>query len=142
MSPAQASLPGTLGAPDHNVGIAVRLPRSTSAAHGARHIVKQRFGELLAEQMLDDALLVVSELVTNAVLHGTGDIELRLAFDGQRLTGEVTDEGILFTGRARELDRHEAGGRGLDLVGSIADTWGLRERSARVWFEILVQRPL
>lgn len=81
MPPAEA-LPPFVGDPGLDGGFAVRLPRASTAAGAARHVVKQHFNDLLADETLDDALLVVSELVTNALLHGAGDIELRVAFDG------------------------------------------------------------
>jgi anti-sigma regulatory factor (Ser/Thr protein kinase) len=142
MRPAEAFSPSTLGAPDRGGGIAVRLPRSTSAAYVARQVVKQRWGAVLARDTLDDVLLVVSELVTNAVLHGAGDIDLRLAFDGRCVSGEVSDEGAHLSQALRLHDRDAAGGQGLRLVEHLADRWGMHERIARVWFEILVRRPL
>jgi anti-sigma regulatory factor (Ser/Thr protein kinase) len=139
MRPAQA-LPPFTGDPGHDGGFAVRLPRARSAAGAARHVVKKHFNDLLADETLDDALLVVSELVTNALLHGAGDIELRVAFDGQRVKGEVTDEGMRFTQPLREHDLAQIGGHGLYLVGCIADSWGRGEGSNHVWFEILAPR--
>jgi len=139
MSPAEA-LPPFVGDPGLDSGFAVRLPRAPTAAGSARHVVKKHFNDLLADETLDDALLVVSELVTNALRHGDGDIELRVAFDGQRLRGEVTDQGIRFTQPLREHASGQIGGHGLHLVGCIADSWGRGEGSTHVWFEILVQR--
>jgi anti-sigma regulatory factor (Ser/Thr protein kinase) len=138
MSPADA-LPPLVGS-GLDDGFAVRLPRAAASAGAARRVVIKHFGELLAQATLDDALLVVSELVTNALLHGEGDIELRLAFDGQRVTGEVTDEGMRFTRPLRENGSGQIGGHGLYLVGCIASSWGLGEGSTHVWFEILAQR--
>lgn len=142
MPPAEASRPRARAAPAHDLGVVVRLPRSPRAAHGARQAVRERFGDLLARDTLDDALLVVSELVTNAVLHGQGDIELHLDFDGQRVSGEVRDEGVGCAQQLRERRLDDGGGRGLGLVGQIADSWGLHEGPNHVWFQILAQRPL
>ncbi|MEA2187656.1 MAG: hypothetical protein QOK16_2667 [Solirubrobacteraceae bacterium] len=137
MSPAEALPPVT--PPDAELdSFALRLPNGVSAAGGARRIVKKRFGDVLATETLDDALLVVSELVTNAVQHGAGAIELRIDFDGRRVTGDVSDEGLRFTQSVRTTHRpDEIVGHGLDLVERIANSWGLGEGSSRVWFEIL-----
>jgi two-component sensor histidine kinase len=76
--------------------------------------------------------------VTNAVQHGAGAIELRIDFDGRRVTGDVSDEGLRFTQSVRNIHRpDEIGRHGLDLVERIANSWGLGEGSSRVWFEIL-----
>jgi len=118
-----------------------RLPSTPDAAGAARRVVSKLVGEQMAQEMLDDALLVISELVTNAVLHGNGDIEVRLAFDGQRVRGDVTDEGKRFTQQQPEHDPEQVGGHGLFLVSRIADRWGLHADTSGVWFEIL-ERPL
>jgi serine/threonine-protein kinase RsbW len=115
----------------------VHLPHAAGAAGAARRVVKKRLGDVLAQEALDDALLVVSELVTNAVQHGAGDIELRIDFDGRRVTGDVNDEGMPFTQSPRAHGADQIGGHGLNLVARIANSWGLREGSSRVWFEIL-----
>jgi anti-sigma regulatory factor (Ser/Thr protein kinase) len=88
MSPADTSLAPT----DSDVGgvadIAVRLPRDRTTAAAARRLLRTRLGRVVPEEALDDALIVVSELVSNAVVHGSGEIELRIAFDGTRVTGD------------------------------------------------------
>jgi hypothetical protein len=137
MSPGQVSSQFTRGGPVPYVSFAVRLPRANEAAGAARHVVKQRLGDLLAEEALADTLLVVSDLVSDAVLDGHGDIELRIAFDGQRVSGDVSDDGIRVT---RSLPRHDPDHAGISLLGTIADSWGLHEGSNHVWFEILANR--
>jgi anti-sigma regulatory factor (Ser/Thr protein kinase) len=100
-------------------------------------LVTRRFGDLLREEPLDDVLLVVSELVTNAVLYGHGHIELRLAFDGPHLMGAVSDEGPGFTQTLPLVDPARIGGHGLYIVGRVADAWGRGEGPANIWFRIL-----
>lgn len=140
MSPARVPAPFAFGDAGLDVSFAVRLPRADGAASIARQAVNKHLGDLLAEVALGDTLLVVSELVTNAVLDGNGDIELRIAFDGQRVTGDVIDEGIRFSPQPRTHGSCHAAGDGISLMGSIADSWGLQEGSNHVWFEILADR--
>lgn len=137
MSPAHVSPQFTRASSATDVSFAVRLPRANEAAGAARHIVKQRLGDLLAEEALADTLLVVSDLVSDAVLDGRGEIELRITFDGRRVTGGVTDEGTRAT---TSLQRHHPDDVGTSLLGSIADSWGRQEESNHVWFEILAAR--
>ena len=141
MPPVDASPPATRVVPGLDDAFAVRLAPAKGAASAARDVVKQRFGDLLAQETMDDALLVVSELVTNAVLHGEGQIELRMHFDGQRVTGDVTDEGTHFMPPQRAHAAGQIGGHGVYLVGRIANSWGRREGSSHVWFEILGPGP-
>ena len=90
---------------------------------------------------MDDVLLVVSELATNAVLHGIGDVELRIAFDGRCVTGSVADAGTGFERAPREQPHTRIGGNGLYLVERVASRWGVGEGTAHVWFEIPRRRP-
>ncbi|NYI03379.1 ATP-binding protein [Allostreptomyces psammosilenae] len=72
-----------------------------------------------------DALLVVSELVGNGVLHGAGDVTLRLHRDADLLRIAVTDTGS-GTPAPRYPDPHETNGRGLVIVDELtAGRWGV-----------------
>jgi two-component sensor histidine kinase len=68
------------------------------------------------------ATLVVSELVTNALVHAPGPIGLRAAIRGDVLHIAVEDTGIGVP-RCREPDEH--GGRGLQIVAALALDWGI-----------------
>lgn len=94
----------------------------------------------------DDVLLCVSELVTNAVLHGVPPgrgfrLHLYLEPADGILRIEVHDSG---DGEVRLADSWadsgEEGGRGLRLVAAFADKWGVGERSPGkvVWCEFEV----
>jgi two-component sensor histidine kinase len=83
-----------------------------------------------------DARLLVSELVTNSVRHGGGEM-ITVHIDMERagiLRCEVIDDGHGFVPRGR--DERLVGGWGLDLVEQIAESWGVREGSTHVWFEL------
>ena len=122
--------------------VAVRLKRHPGAVGDARSILRSNLGTVLAKETLDDVLIVVSELVTNAVLYGQGDgIALSVACDAQRVTGEVSDQGTGFEQQQHARDPRRVGGNGLFMVGRIADSWGLREGASQVWFEIPARRP-
>lgn len=112
------------------------LPREPVASALARDAVRERLGELMPATVLADVLLVVSELVTNAMLHGEGDIEMRIEFDGSCVKGEVIDRGGGFEREVRESGIEEVGGHGLAIVGQLAESWGVHEGTTHVWFEI------
>jgi anti-sigma regulatory factor (Ser/Thr protein kinase) len=109
--------------------IVVTLPRDDGAPGRARALLRQH-AEGLDRARLDTAVLLISELVTNAVLHGTGKI--RLEIDGAHFA--VADEG-----HARPAMRSEPGpegGWGLRLVGQLATRWGVGGGQTQVWFEV------
>ena len=84
---------------------------------------------------------MVSELVTNSVLHGGAseqdEIELSLAWSPDRIRVEVLDYGPGFGASLADPDR--AGGWGLQLVEKMADRWGVTRTGATVvWFEMFL----
>jgi CheY-like chemotaxis protein len=109
-------------------GASLVLDNELRSAAVARGFVEDRCREWGLEHVIDDALLVVSELVTNAVLHARSSAELRLVPGEETLRIEVADEGragpdpVL----ASADDEH---GRGLLLVAVLSAAWGTEART-------------
>ena len=114
----------------------VDLPRDPSAPGIARRALSQWFGEWLDDEDLDTGKLVVSELVTNAFLHGAGRIQLAADLDEDRLLIEVIDEGTGFASSMRDIPFHETGDHGLDIVAAASSRWGIYEGTTHVWAQI------
>lgn len=113
----------------------VELPRTPTAPAAAR-IALRSIGEgRLQTDVLADAAVLVTELVTNAYRHGEGAIRLRLSLNPGRLRVEVFDDGQGFE-PVRCSEDLGPGGHGLILVGSIATRWGVREGRSHVWCEL------
>jgi anti-sigma regulatory factor (Ser/Thr protein kinase) len=113
----------------------------------ARQVAEDRFGGELSGPQLNDLMLVISELVGNAIVHGHGDVVLRLQLDGETLRGEVIDQGGGFEHEVRASGPDDVGGRGLMLVESMTSRWGIHEGTTHVWFEMFgaadeTDRPL
>lgn len=126
------------------------LSGSPLAPGSARALVRAALGEWaelglpgtehLTDRQTDDAMVVVSELVTNAVVHAGTDIELacRLEEETGALVVEVCDH---HPSRAPRESGAEPGyetpefGRGLRLVSTLAETWGVTYRTGAktVW---------
>jgi anti-sigma regulatory factor (Ser/Thr protein kinase) len=90
----------------------------------------------MGEERTEDAVLLVSELVTNAVKYGgEGPVEIVLIRERGRARFTVRDRGG--TGPLPEIREpgRAGGGHGLRLVDSIADRWGVENGSTIVWFE-------
>ncbi|MEU2563776.1 SpoIIE family protein phosphatase [Streptomyces longispororuber] len=112
------------------------LPREPRSVGHARELACARLRAWDLEPLVDTAELLVSELVTNALRYGEGEIRLRLLLD-RTLVCEVWDAGLVQPRRRRARDTDE-GGRGLQLVGLLSAAWGSRRtpRGKTVWFEL------
>ena len=84
-----------------------------------------------------DVMLLVSELVTNAVRHARGDqFEVRLEVRPDALRLEVHDEGSGFHPKIQPSD-DGTGGYGLYIVERLADRWGVeRDAGGVIWLEV------
>jgi anti-sigma regulatory factor (Ser/Thr protein kinase) len=118
------------------VELSINLERDASAVAVARRAVERHFDGALDGRRISELALIVSELVTNAVVHGRGAITLVLQRDGDIARGEVIDEGGGFENQVRELGPHDIGGRGLVIVEALARRWGIHEGTTHVWFEL------
>jgi anti-sigma regulatory factor (Ser/Thr protein kinase) len=115
-------------------------PRAPSIA---RRAVEELAADVDAD-ILRDAQLLVSEIVTNSVRHSGSDEPIRLRAWARQsgLKVEITDGGFGFKAATREDAGDDEGGRGLLILEAVADRWGVsRDTRARVWFE-LSPRPL
>jgi anti-sigma regulatory factor (Ser/Thr protein kinase) len=86
----------------------------------------------------DFALLVASELVTNAICHGRGPIELRAEVTDDAVRVEVGDRGAPLGGDVQYPDPWATTGRGLAIVEAVSREWGVewREGGKTVWAEL------
>jgi anti-sigma regulatory factor (Ser/Thr protein kinase) len=92
--------------------------------------------------LLDDVRLVITELVTNSVLHGsvgpTDQVHVRIRVEGSTVTLEVDDPGRGAPAKASPRE-DQTGGWGLFLVDRLADRWGVKQGPpASVWAELSV----
>ena len=111
----------------------VQLPREATSARAARQLVAAH-ATGLSESQLADACLMVSELVTNALVHGTGAIYIRIDASPERVMFEVGDEGAGDVAIAPVPGA--SGGWGLRVVDELAERWGSNAGSTRVWFSL------
>lgn len=126
--------------------VAQEVPASSSMAvpHGpagvgnARHRMRDQLRRGgVSESVIDDAVLILSELLSNACKHGrplgdalAGDGDVRAAWrvdPGGRLVVEVTDGGGPTRPAPATPSVTAHGGRGLNIISALADDWGVRD---------------
>ena len=113
---------------------------SLSAIAPARHWARERLAEVgIDDGRLDLLVLLVSELVTNAVAHADPPVVLRVHVDEERTRVEVTD-GVREVPVVRDPPPTALGGRGVMFVDRLASSWGTSEEDGEaakaVWFEL------
>ena len=103
----------------------------------ARRIIADELATRVPAPVLDDVKLMVSELVTNGIVHGSTEpdepVMLDVLVNGD-IRCRVLDHGEGFATRAHET---QSGGWGLQVVEQLADRWGMQcsPRQTEVWFE-------
>ncbi len=108
----------------------VRLPFESSTPSIARTKLASFLTVNRADpQLIDNALIVLSEMIANAVEHGTpevdGTMEIGWDLDSRRLELSVRDAGRETDLTPRPFDEDSLGGRGLAIISRVADTWSV-----------------
>jgi anti-sigma regulatory factor (Ser/Thr protein kinase) len=121
-----------------------RFERDSAHIGRARRLVSTSLQDWGLERHIAPLELAVSELVTNAVVHGEGEIEVRLVAEDDELRLEVADGGGCSTPpRPVRSGSEVPGGWGLRLVEEISHRWGASTgpSQTRVWMVRRTQEP-
>ncbi len=115
----------------------LQLPPTRASVGEARRYVGARLGELEATPVAEVATLLTSELVTNAVVHAGGCVRVRVSVHGSTVRVTVEDPSRERP-RLRRTTSDAVTGRGLALVASLSDRWGVDDLDdgKAVWFEL------
>jgi anti-sigma regulatory factor (Ser/Thr protein kinase) len=120
----------------------IAVPAGSGAPGAARMIVKHCVAGLVTHRILHDAELLVSELVTNSVMHGelsAGETVLvSIYVSADTLRFEIDNPGTVgVVAPAPPADKARHGGFGLEVVNLLAARWGVsRGAGTTVWFEL------
>jgi DNA-binding NarL/FixJ family response regulator len=128
----------------------IRLARNYASVQTARRFVRHALHMWNADDEVDDAVIVVSELVTNAIAHAHTGCELRISRDGGDhadspgaiLRVEVNDRGAQIPD-VQTLTETREHGRGLHIVAALTKAWGVDtepDGSKTVWAELVDRR--
>jgi phosphoserine phosphatase RsbU/P len=118
-----------------------RIPGGAQAPLSAREKLTESLEESFARCLVDDVRLLVSELVTNCVLHGgvgeAAEITVRTQLRDHAMHTEVCHDGPSFEAPEGDPDLTSPGGLGLLLVDRMAASWGIGGQCQTcVWFEL------
>lgn len=115
-----------------------RLPPRPSSVGEARRLVRRALTQAGREDLLETAELLVSELVTNALVHAGTPIDVSLTVEDGGLRVEISD-GSPHAPARRSYGPTAGTGRGLMLLEQMVREWGveLRERGKTVWFHLV-----
>ena len=120
------------------LGARIELQHHQLSVGRARRSVELHLQGRVEEALLQDVRLLVSEIVTNAVIHGpTEVIVVDIAISDSRVRVEVCDGGVgfEFSGGSRPVDT--IGGQGLRILDALASHWGVAgDDGTCVWFEL------
>jgi DNA-binding NarL/FixJ family response regulator len=122
----------------HDGEATLDLPQALTSARKAREFVSEKVTEWALEQLLDDALLVASELAANAITHADSACRIRLSLNPATLRIDVLDTGT-GTPEPQPASATEEHGRGLHLVAALTTAWGLEVLPGEgklVWAEL------
>lgn len=114
-----------------------RLPPRPSSVAEARQLVRALLADSDRADLVETAVLLVSEIVTNALLHAGTPIDVSASMDDHGLRVEVGD-GSLHLPMRRNYAPTSGTGRGLRLLEEMVDEWGVsrRRHGKTVWFRI------
>ena len=118
--------------------VRVVLTPAAESAHFARAVVEFVLDALVDRDVIDTVMLLASELVTNAVLHASPPVRVRVEITAAVLHVEIHDSGTSALPAPSTAGATETSGRGLAIVEALASRWGSQptEGGKFVWFEL------
>jgi len=113
-----------------------RFAGDTASPSHARLFVVDVLTDWGRRDLIDDAVLVVSELATNAVLHGRSEFSVQLRRTNSNVRIEVVDD-CANTPTPSDAGHFATSGRGLSLVDAVSQQWGFDriDDGKSVWAE-------
>lgn len=115
-----------------------RLPGEPSSVGAARRLLRSTTDPVARDADVDTAELLVSELVTNAVVHAGTPVDVVVSvLDDATVEVEISDGSAELPTNRRHPELSSTG-RGLHLVDALADCWGVRSTvtGKTVWFRL------
>jgi anti-sigma regulatory factor (Ser/Thr protein kinase) len=122
----------------HATRATIELPEGPEAPSIAREFIAATACPGQSEALLQNAVLLTSEAITNAVVHGAPPVILAVDCSATALEVRIRDASPRHP-RVRDPKPLEGGGRGVRLIDVLADCWGvedIRGDGKEVWFRL------
>lgn len=117
-------------------------PSTASVGPARDHLRQSLQGRTIPTELVGDAELVLTELVTNAIQHAAPPIEVELRMEDHCLTVEVSDHSPAIPPSLQETDVGRIGGWGLAILAAVSEAWGFTShQDYKVVWARLVPRP-
>ena len=131
------ALTGVLGVVEEALVAATHLAADPKSAGAARRFVDETLGRWDCGNLLDTVTLLVSELVTNAVVHARSEVDVTVQLAEGAVRVAVMDQAETVP-RRRTAGDDATSGRGFELIELLATAWGIDvlEHGKRIWFEV------
>ena len=113
-------------------------PVPESAAKARKFIAEICAATRMPSEMCDTAALLVSELVTNAIIHGKTSATIEVHRPPDSLRVAVRDDNPVLPPIGTSPTLSSESGRGLTIVSLLADAWGVEQldNGKAIWFEL------
>lgn len=117
------------------VRVVTSLPPNDHSAAQGRRFVRKVLLSCALPHVVDTAVLLASELITNAVLHGRSEVELTVEITGAGVKVSAADMNSRMP-VMQSADEHALDGRGIAIVNLLASSWGVTstDDGKIVWF--------
>src|SRR4051794_22601067 len=116
-------------------------PEPESASRARRFISELCRATRLSAEICETAALLVSELVTNAIIHGKTSATIEVHRPPDRLRVSVRDDNPVLPAIGDHPKLTAESGRGMQIVSVLADAWGVEKLGSgkAIWFELRVR---
>ncbi|HMC42897.1 MAG TPA: response regulator, partial [Acidimicrobiales bacterium] len=115
----------------------VLLAEDLTSGQSARRFVAEALDAWRASDVLQLVQLLLTELVTNSVVHARSDVDVAVLLGPRNIRVEVADSNPVLP-EPRDVDETSTSGRGLALVRDLSERWGAEARAQGkvIWFEV------
>jgi anti-sigma regulatory factor (Ser/Thr protein kinase) len=114
------------------------VPTDPARIGAVRHAAERHLTEVGVDAQIDAIILMISELITNALRHGSPPATISVNTEGRRVRVAVSDHSPEVP-HVLPMEPTRVGGNGMRIIDSLSNTWGYEpvDGGKAVWFEVV-----